>query len=252
MPVDPPASAVTRSDDSSGAVDEREIERWLHVDGSRTERLVRLLTEWYWDGVFRLRSYGAENVPAEGGFILCANHSSYADPFLQARGQTRLIRFMTKAQAMEWPLVGRIIRTGGGFPVRRGQGDALAMELARRMLADGQPVCIYPEGTRFRSDAELGPPKRGAARLALEMGVPVLPVATWGTKPRRARGESWFPPRLPKVTTIYGRPMRFAGMSATPENVDRVRDEIWAEVQRLYTLAREVTQRRRRPRSLEI
>jgi 1-acyl-sn-glycerol-3-phosphate acyltransferase len=236
---------------ADGAIDEAELQEWLDIDVERTERIFRLLTVPIWDYGFRLRAYGAEHVPDRGAFLLCPNHSSYLDPFMQARGQRRVFRFMTKSQVFEWPVVGRVVRAVGGFPVRRGKGDAFAMTLAARLLAAGQGVVVYPEGTRYRTDDELGPPRRGAARLALEMGVPVVPVATYGTKPRQARGERAFPPRLPRMTTIYGKAMDFSSLDNTPENVDRVRDEIWVEVQRLYARAREVNRLRRRPRTLD-
>lgn len=232
--------------------DEAEIRSWLAVDAGRNDRIFRVLTVPVWDFIFRLRSYGSEHVPRQGAFLFCANHSSYLDPFLQARGQSRVFRFMTKAQAFDWPVVGRVVRAGGGFPVRRGSGDAFAITLARRMLADGQAVVVYPEGTRYRRDDELGTPRRGAARLALETRVLVVPAATHGAKPRRARGRRGFPWRLPRVTTVYGRPMDFSHLENTPENVDLVRDQIWEEVQRLYALARHTNQLRRRPRSIQI
>lgn len=233
------------------AMADDEFEEWVRIDGGRVHQVVRWLTVWLWDIFFRLKTYGVENIPAQGAFLMCPNHSSYGDPFFQARGQGRLVRFMAKDSMFDWPFIGRIVRAGGGFPVRRGRGDTFAIELAERLLADGQPVVIYPEGTRFRDDP-LGPPRRGAARVALRSGVPVIPVATYGAKPRRSRGKGWFPPSLPRVTTIYGPPINFAGLDFTPENVDRVRDEIWEHVQRLYDLARTVNSRRRRPRTLAV
>lgn len=233
-------------------ISDAELDAWIRIDSNSTVRIFRILTERIWDWAFRLRSYGQEHIPESGAFVFVPNHASYLDPFLQVRGQRRLVRFMAKAQLFDLPLIRSIVKSGGGFPVRRGAGDQFAMTLAHRLLEDGQPVCVYAEGTRFRTDAELGPSRSGAARLALSARVPVVPVASWGNKPRAARGESWWPPRLPRVTTLYGPVMHFEHLDETPENVAFVRDAIWREVHRLHDLARELTSRRRRPRTFAV
>lgn len=232
-------------------VDEQ-LRDWLTVDKTRTERIVRLLTEPVWDYVFRLRTYGVEHIPQTGSFLFCPNHSSWLDPFLQVRGQPRLIRFMAKAQVFDWPVVGRVVRSGGAFPVRRGQGDAFAIELAKSFLADGQPVAIWPEGTRYRDDDGLGPSRSGAARLALETGVPVVPVATYGAKPRQARNvkESRF--SLPKATTVYGPPLSFGGVAPHPNSIAATRDAIWSEVRRLYEIAKKLHALPARPKEFAV
>ncbi|MCW2924075.1 MAG: 1-acyl-sn-glycerol-3-phosphate acyltransferase [Thermoleophilia bacterium] len=217
--------------------DEERLAQWLPLD-PRGDRPFRILTSWYWDLVYRLRAYGAEHVPAEGPFLLVPNHSSYTDPFLQVRPQPRTVRFMAKGSLFEYPVVRRIMKAGGAFPVQRGRGDAFAIELSRRILADGQPLVVYPEGTRFRRSLELGPPKRGAARLALEARVPVVPAATWGVKARELYGRPRW--RRPRATVVYGEPMDFTHLEPTPENVDLVRDEIWAKVTELYERARQL------------
>jgi len=228
---------------------EAEYAFWVNTRVGWFHRLIRIFTSWLWDFGFRLRSYGQENIPAEGAFLMVPNHSSYTDPFVQVKGQHRVVRFMAKGSLFKNPVARAVIRAGGGFPVQRGQGDTFAMDLARRMLADGQAVVLYPEGTRFRKSAPLGPPKRGAARLALELGVPVLPVATWGNKEPHIYGRpAW---RRPKVTTVFGPLMHFEG-GDTPADVDRVRDEIWAEVERLYAVAQEIGERSPRPRRARI
>jgi 1-acyl-sn-glycerol-3-phosphate acyltransferase len=217
-------------------ITEAELAPWLQVDSRAIDRVTRLLTNWLWDRGFRLRAHGVDRLPASGGFLLVPNHSSYADPFLHARPQSRHLRFMAKDSMFRWPVVRHIMKGGGGFPVRRGRGDQFAMELARRLLRDGHPVVVYPEGTRFRDSAELGPAKRGFARLALETGVPVVPAATWGVKRREVYGRSWW--RLPRATVVYGEPIEFRDLEPTREHVDHVRDVVWARVQELYDEAR--------------
>jgi 1-acyl-sn-glycerol-3-phosphate acyltransferase len=224
---------MTTSSSAAAAPTEADYDEWVQLDPGPTVKLFRLATHWSWDHVFRLKSYHAERIPDDGPVLLVPNHSSYTDPFTQIRGQHRVVRYMAKSQLFDMPVVGRVVKAGGGFPVRRGRGDTFAMDLARRMLQEGQPVVVYAEGTRFRDSLELGPPKSGAARLALETQVPVIPVASWGSKRRELYGRRRW--QRPKVTTLYGNVMRFDGIEPTPENVERVRDEIWAAVQALYT-----------------
>lgn len=215
-----------------------DYDTWLEVETGFLDRLIRILTVWWWDHVYRLEAHGVDNLPAEGAYLLVPNHSSYTDPFLLARPQRRHLRFMAKASMFEYPVVRTFMRGGGGFPVRRGKGDVFAMELARRLLGAGRPVVIYPEGTRYRTSAELGPAKRGAARLALEVGVPVVPAATWGVKAKEVYGRSRW--RRPRATVVYGEPMDFSHLEPTPANVDLVRDIVWAKVHELYEQARAI------------
>ncbi|MCW2950069.1 MAG: 1-acyl-sn-glycerol-3-phosphate acyltransferase [Thermoleophilia bacterium] len=242
--------ASTSQRDTPELPHDAEYEPWLRVSVGPTHRIIRIFTSWLWVVGYRSRAYGQEHIPASGAFLMVPNHSSYTDPFLQVRSQPRVVRFMAKSTLFNNPLLRFIVRSGGGFPVRRGSSDVFAIELARRLLLAGQPLVMYPEGTRYRTSAPLGPARRGAARLALELDVPVLPVATWGSKRRDVYNRPWW--RRPKVTTIYGPVMRFGGVPPTPENVDRVRAEIWAEVTRLYDIAREVGSRKRRPRNFRV
>jgi 1-acyl-sn-glycerol-3-phosphate acyltransferase len=136
-------------------------------------------------GLFRLRTQGLENVPAEGGLVLACNHVSSFDPWplglpLWPR---RFLRFMAKSELYWWPL-GPILTAAGAFPVRRGQADAEAIETAVRLAREGHVIAMFPEGTRRtkglvkRHEAR---PRSGAARIALEAGVPLVPAAVSGT-----------------------------------------------------------------------
>lgn len=222
--------------------DDADFAPWLECDSTRTDRIARLLTHWFWDHVYRLEAHGVEHLPATGAYILAPNHSSYADPFVHARPQDRHLRFMAKASMFGYPVVRSLIKGGGGFPVHRGTGDTFAMELARRLLDDGWPVVVYPEGTRFRDSLDLGPARRGAARLALEARVSIVPAATWGVKERELYGRPRW--RRPRVVTVYGEPMEFSHLEDTPENVMLVRDLVWARVHELYDQARDIAAER--------
>lgn len=215
---------------------------WLEHDSTAFVRWFRRLTQWIWDHWYRLEAHGVEHVPAAGAFVLVPNHSSYMDPFLQVSPIDRIVRFMAKSSLFDYPLMRSFMKGGGAFPVMRGRNDVFAMELARRLLLKGFPVVVYPEGTRFRDSLELGPAKRGAARLALELDLPLVPCATWGVKrPELYERSRW---QRPRTIVMYGQPMAYPGLEPTVENIDRVRDEVWARVHQLYQQAAELDRSR--------
>jgi 1-acyl-sn-glycerol-3-phosphate acyltransferase len=169
-------------------------------------------------GLFRLRARGLEHVP-EGPFVLAANHTSNLDPWPLGLPlfPRRFLRFMAKSELFWFPLT-LVIRAGGGFRVRRGEGDTEAIETAVRLCREGHVVVMFPEGTR----REKGLRKRhearwhsGAARIALEAGVPLVPAAIAGTDRLS---------RLGPVRVAYGAPVSLEG--GPDEATDRLRDAI--------------------------
>lgn len=169
----------------------------------------------------------------------------WLDSWIEALGHRRMPRWMGKRELLDTPILGSYLRKGGVFPVHRGGQDTAAIDIAATLLERGQRVVIYPEGTRIRAK-DLGKPHRGAARLALATGAPIQPVATFGLKPNT--GRSHLPravcrtPFARRVTTIYGEPFVVPREeSPSMDRVNEVRDEIWARVDELYFLAREVT-----------
>jgi 1-acyl-sn-glycerol-3-phosphate acyltransferase len=136
--------------------------------------------------VFRHRAYDVEKVPASGGFVLAANHWSNFDPWplgipLFPR---RFLRFMAKSELFWFPL-GAIITAGGAFPVRRGEHDEKAIATAVELCREGHAVVMFPEGTRRQKGLRKKHEARwrtGAARIALEAGVPLVPAAISGTE----------------------------------------------------------------------
>ena len=152
-------------------------------------------------GVFRLRSTGRENIP-EGGCVLACNHLSSFDPWPLGMPlwPNTFLRFMAKSELYWFPL-SKLIDGAGAFPVRRGQHDTVAIETAVRLAREGNVVTMFPEGTRRvkglvkRFEAR---PRTGAARIALEAGVPLVPAAVSGTDNLR---------RLGKLRVAYGPPV---------------------------------------------
>jgi 1-acyl-sn-glycerol-3-phosphate acyltransferase len=183
------------------------------------------LRTWY-----RLHIGGAENIPAEGATIVAPNHKSFWDSFFVALATKRHVRFMGKSELFEGRK-GRLLVRLGAFPVRRGQSDEDALETARTILRQGGLLSLFPEGTRIRDPASLGSPRRGAARLALETGAPVVPAAITGTE-RLFVGPF---PRPVRVQVAFAPPVPVSDLEATPDAAtELIEDQVWPEVQREY------------------
>lgn len=184
--------------------------------------------------VYRCWPIAAGNVPESGPVILAPNHFSNFDHFIAGIYLRRRIRFMAKSQLFGHnPILTYIFRVGGVFPVRRGHHDEEAFITAHTILDQGGCVLVYAEGGRSRT-GHLGEPRPGVGRLALESGVPVIPVAIHGS----AGIRRWRKLRFPKVTVRYGEPMSFARverptreqqLEAATQIFDRVR-EMYAEL----------------------
>lgn len=161
--------------------------------------------------VFRHRARGAENVPRTGGFVLAANHWSNLDPWPLALTfyPHRFFRFMAKAELFWFPL-GTIITAGGAFKVRRGEGDEDAIATAVALAREGHAVVMFPEGTRRRKGLRKKHEARwraGAARIALEAQVPLVPAGISGTE-RLAR--------LGPLRVAYGPPIEMDDLAELP------------------------------------
>jgi 1-acyl-sn-glycerol-3-phosphate acyltransferase len=174
-----------------------------------------------------LRIKDAERIPREGPAILTPNHKSFFDSFFLAAATRRHLRFMGKSELFEGRLGKTFVRLGA-FPVRRGESDAEALETARVILEQGGLLSLFPEGTRVRDPEGLGVPKRGAVRLALETGAPLVPAAITGT-------EKLFSHGMPRPTTVrlsFGEPIPVEDLEPTPETAAEVlSDELWPEVE---------------------
>ncbi|MET0559445.1 MAG: lysophospholipid acyltransferase family protein [Solirubrobacterales bacterium] len=180
--------------------------------------------------LFRTRGIGVENVPKDGPVVLAPNHFSAWDHFFAGVYLRRPIRFMAKSQLFKHPVIEFIFFHGGVFPVRRGNHDEEAFVTARTILDKGGLVLIYIEGGRSRS-RELREPKPGVGRLALEAGVPIIPVAIHGSAGVRRWKRLYFP----KVTVQFGEPMTFAVEDgASRERNQEVSEQVFARVREMY------------------
>ncbi len=181
--------------------------------------------------VYRTRVAGRRHVPAAGPLILAPNHSSNLDHFFCGVYLRRRIRFMSKSQFFGHnPLISYLFRISGHFPVRRGHNDEQAFITAHAILAGGGCVGIYAEGGRSRT-GELGAPRPGIGRLALESGAPVVPAAIHGSQEVR----QWRRARFPRVTVSYGAPLHFARVvEPSREQQLRAAEQIFDRVRDLY------------------
>jgi len=185
--------------------------------------LVRAVLQPFFHLYFRLSRIGREHIPVDGPVIFAANHRSFLDPFVIGTMMRRPIYYVAKKELFENRLQGWVLNALGAFPVDRGNADQSMVETAKAILARGDAVLIFPEGTRVRP----GPPgaaKRGVGRLALETGAPVVPVAVIGTTDVR---RGWrIRPR--KVRIRAGRPLTFLHVEApSRELAQAVTDRIW-------------------------
>jgi 1-acyl-sn-glycerol-3-phosphate acyltransferase len=143
--------------------------------------------------VYRVRVHGAERIPSAGACILAANHDSLLDPFVLGCATSRPVRYMAKAELWNNPVAGWLMDGLGAFPVRRAAGDKGATTRAVELLQAGEVVGIFPEGTALPYRRKTW--GRGAARLALETGAPIVPIALLHTERalRPARPKIGFP-----------------------------------------------------------
>jgi 1-acyl-sn-glycerol-3-phosphate acyltransferase len=185
--------------------------------------------------LYRARAIGTENVPASGPVLLAPNHFSQMDHFFCGVYLRRKIRFMAKSQLFGPPVLTQIFTHGGVFPVRRGHHDEEAFKTAYTILDRGGMILVYAEGGRSRS-RNLGEPRPGIGRIALESGVPVVPVAIHGS----AGVRRWKKLRFPKVTVQFGEPLAFP-VEAAPsrERQLEVACEVFDDVRRMFTALEE-------------
>ena len=203
------------------------------------------LLKWVFIGpvlrlVFRPRVEGAEHVPEEGAAILASNHLSYADWLFMPLTLPRRVTFVAKAEYFTSPGVKgwfqkKFFSGAGQVPIDRTSGDAAAGALtsAKKILNSGELFGIYPEGTRSH-DGRLYRGKTGVARLALETGVPVIPVAVIGTDAIAPPGKRFGTFTRPLVR--FGAPLdfsRYEGLESDRFILRSVTDEIMYEIMRL-------------------
>jgi 1-acyl-sn-glycerol-3-phosphate acyltransferase len=167
--------------------------------------------------LFPIKIVGRENVPQEGGVLLCANHISLLDPMTIGIKLKRQVKYMAKAELFKVPVLGWLINQLGAFPVKRGGVSKESIKTALNTLRSGHVMGIFPEGTR---NSDSGVAKKGAASFALRSGAAVVPAAIIGSyKPFR------------RMTVVYGAPIDLSSFEgAGSDSLEAVTDVIMGRI----------------------
>jgi 1-acyl-sn-glycerol-3-phosphate acyltransferase len=173
-----------------------------------------------------LRVYGRERVPSEGGVVMALNHFHWLDPAAFGTASPRTIYYMAKAEAHRVPGLGQLIRAFGTFSVRRGESDREAVRMMRRIVTDGHALGLFAEGTRQKSGVP-GEVKPGAAMVAVQEGVPVVPAAIHGT-------QDWRIGNFHPVSVSWGEPMTFDGLPKNAKGYREASAAIQDEIRRQF------------------
>jgi 1-acyl-sn-glycerol-3-phosphate acyltransferase len=178
----------------------------------------------------RQRVYGKERVPQFGGAVVALNHFSWLDPAAFGSASPRTLHYMAKTEAHQVTGLGQLIRAFGTFSVRRGESDREAVRMMRQVVRDGHLLGLFVEGTRQRSGVP-GKVQAGAAMVAIQESVPVVPGAIFGT-----HEWSLFQP----ITVVWGEPMRLDGLPKNARGYREGSGEIERELNRLWRFGRDL------------
>jgi len=159
--------------------------------------VVGLLSRILW----RLRWRNTQYIPLSGGLIIASNHQTYVDPFWISCPVRRPIRYLAWDAAFKWPFIGMMLRLLGSWPLQLEGSDPKPIRRSLQWIREGGAVVIFPEGGRGNADGTMRKFKAGAVRMALETGVPILPVTIRGA--HRVWPSHYRFPRLAAVEIVY-------------------------------------------------
>jgi 1-acyl-sn-glycerol-3-phosphate acyltransferase len=174
----------------------------------------------------KLRVYGRERVPMDGGLVVACNHLSWIDPPVLGAAIPRTLYFMAKVEAHRVRGLGQLMRSFGAFSVRRGESDREAVRTMRRLVQDGHALGLFAEGTRQRSGVP-GPVQPGAAMVAINEEVPVICAAIYGS-------FEWRLGNFSPVSFAWGTPMSFDGLPRGGKGYKDASVEIEREIRKLW------------------
>jgi len=196
--------------------------------------LVAILKLW-----FRATIEGTENIPRHGAYIVCPVHRSYVDTPLMGIFP-RHLRFMGKDAMWRSRALGTLLSALGGFPVSRNMADREALATVVKVVEEGEPAVMFPEGER-KSGPRVYPLKDGPAYVAARCGVPILPVGIGGSERAMPKGTSWIRPS--KIHVIIGEPLpsppRRESGRVSRKAVRRTSAELRERIQVLFDRAQE-------------
>ena len=179
-----------------------------------------------------LRNYGAERVPKTGGVVLAFNHFHWIDPPVVGLLSPRPMTFVAKVEAHRIPGLGQLIRAFGTISVRRGESDREAVRQMRESVRDGHALGLFVEGTRQLSGVP-GRVQPGAAMVALQEGVPIVPAAIYGS-------HEWQPGNYRPISVAWGEPMHFDGLPKGGKGYREAYDQVQAKLHELHAWLREM------------
>ena len=200
---------------------------------NKTYRLAQILSYTYFRYFHRFEVTGAKNVPDKGGFILACNHLSYIDPPAVGCRIRRNLHYFARDSLFFWPL-GLLITKLNSIPVNRDQLDLGTLRRVLRVLKNGDPVLVFPEGTRS-PDGTLQKSQKGLGLLAQKSGVPVLPARLYGSHEILGKG---------KIILRFGRKLylnignimsseRLLYDSKDSDRYQKISDEVMGEIKAL-------------------
>lgn len=173
-----------------------------------------------------LRSYGTERLPREGGCVIAINHAAFIDVPALGTVCPRRIVFVAKTELFDYAGLSQLISAHGAIAIRRGESDRDALRRMRETVRDGGVLGLYVEGTRQHGGMP-GEAKPGAAMVAIQEGVPVVPVAIYGS-------AAWTPRNRAPVSLSWGEPMRFAHLPRNSKGYKEASREIETEIRRQW------------------
>lgn len=183
--------------------------------------------------IFRIRVVGRENEPEAGGFLVCSNHISAADPVVISAAMQHQVCFMAKKELFKIPLLSQLIRALGTFPVDRKSGDVGAVKHSIRLLEGGRCVGMFPQGTRHPGeDPRTTSVRNGAAMIAYHANATVLPVYIY-------RKDNT-PKLFRKTTVVIGKPIEFSTFAYNAEQKGEYARIVGEIFDRVCTLGEEL------------
>jgi 1-acyl-sn-glycerol-3-phosphate acyltransferase len=209
--------------------------------GDLALRIGKVWMGWPMRALTRARAYGADRVPRRGGLVLASNHLHWVDVPVVGAMVPRPVNFVAKIEAHRIPGLGQYIRWHGALAVRRGESDRDAVRQMRRAAADGRAVGLFVEGTR-QLTGRPGTAQPGAAMIAIQEGVPVVPVAVYGT-------QFWRLGNFAPCSVAFGEPVRFDGLPRGGKGYKEATAELERRIHTLFDWLADV-HARGRPRGL--
>jgi 1-acyl-sn-glycerol-3-phosphate acyltransferase len=152
--------------------------------------------------IFRIKIFGRENIPTQGGFIIAGNHVSFLDPVVFGLACPRRLHYMARHTLFRHPLFKLLISNLNAFPIRRGRADLRALREAVRRVKRGGGLLVFPEGSRS-NNGQLNSGKAGVGFLAAQLGVPVIPAFVSGTEEAMPKGSKMIKPT--RLTVRFGK-----------------------------------------------